>query len=255
MTVYWETVVGLNFLVDLFLLLGTNRLFGSALRPLRCVSAALLGGVYAGICLLPGFAFMGNLFWRMVSLCGVCVIAFGISKRAIKKGFLFIFLTMALGGIVTLLGKGGFWQLALSAAGVFVICLIGFEKNLQGQKKVAVVLRRGDTVIHLTALQDTGNTLKDPVTGESVLVVGEDVAAQLAGLSHEQLISPIETMTQIPGLRLVPFRSVGCSCGMMLAMSMDKVIIDGESCGKLVAFAPQSIGGKGRYQALAGGAL
>lgn len=255
MTVYWEAVVGLNFMVDLFLLLGTNRLFGSALRPLRCVSAALLGGVYAGMCLLPGFAFMGNTFWRMVSLCGVCMIAFGISKRAIKKGFLFIFLTMALGGIVTILGKGGFWQLALSAAGVFVICLIGFEKNLQGQKKVAVVLRKGDTVIHLTALQDTGNTLKDPVTGESILVVGEDVAAQLAGLSHKQLLSPIETMTQIPGLRLVPYRSVGCSCGMMLAMNLDKVLIDGEAAGTLVAFAPQSIGTEGSYQALAGGAM
>ena len=255
MTVYWEVVVGLNFLVDLFLLLGTNALFGSTLRLWRCVGAAIVGGVYAGMCLLPGFSFLGSLLWRMVSLCGICVAAFGISKRAVKKGFLFIFLTMALGGVASLMGKGGFWAIILSAAGVFLVCVVGFEGNLKGQKRVSVVLIKGERVLRLTALQDTGNTLKDPVTGESILVVGEAVARELADLSHEQLLSPIETMTQVSGLRLVPFRSVGCSCGMMLAMNMDKVMIDGETCGTLVAFAPQTIGTEGSYQALAGGAL
>ena len=60
MAVYLDLVMLLNFLVDYLLLLGTNRLSGSPMTPGRCALAAVLGSVYAGACLLPGFRFLGN---------------------------------------------------------------------------------------------------------------------------------------------------------------------------------------------------
>ena len=59
MEVYLDLVMGLNFLVDFLLLLGTNRLSGFPLRASRCALGALLGSVYSGACLLPASGFWG----------------------------------------------------------------------------------------------------------------------------------------------------------------------------------------------------
>ena len=50
MVLYVDLVVLLNFLVDLLLILGTNRLAGYPPGLKRAVPAALLGGAYAGGC-------------------------------------------------------------------------------------------------------------------------------------------------------------------------------------------------------------
>ena len=68
MTVYVDIVILLNFLVDLLLLLGTNRMAGFPLEVGRASAAAVLGGIYGGACLIPGFQFLGNFLWRSVSL-------------------------------------------------------------------------------------------------------------------------------------------------------------------------------------------
>ena len=103
---------------------------------------------------------------------------------------------------------------------------------------------------HLQALVDTGNMLTDPLTGTQVLVLG----AQL-GLEQPQLEDPIAAMQRNPmkGLRLLPYSSVGRHTGLMLALAMDQVRIDGKTAGRIVAFSPQFIGQGEDYQALTGG--
>lgn len=255
MTVYVDVVMGLNFLVDFFLLLGTDRLCGCPTAIGRTVAAAALGGIYGGVCLVPGFGFLGNLWWRFVILLGMCCIAFGWRWSTLRRGALFLFLTMALGGIAQGAYGSGVLGLIGSAAGLFLLCAVGFRGRVSGGQQVPVVLRKGRQVCRLVALRDTGNTLIDPVTGQSVLVVGSEVAWQLLGITRQELQSPLETMVsgKIPGLRLIPYRSVGCSAGMLLAAVMDEVMIDGQPSGTLVAFAPQVIGKMETYQALAGG--
>ena len=77
MAVYLDLVMVLNFLVDFLLFLGTNRLSGFPAEGWRCAGASLLGAVYSGACLLPGFRFLGNLLWRCVSLGLMGILAFG----------------------------------------------------------------------------------------------------------------------------------------------------------------------------------
>ena len=255
MTVYVDVVMALNFLVDLFLLLGTNRLCGCITAKGKVVAAAALGGVYGGACLIPGFSFLGNLLWRIIVWAMMCGIAFGWNHGALRRSAIFLFLTMALGGIAQGVYGSGILGLICSVVVLFLLCAIGFRGRIRGGQHVPVILRRGSVRYQLMALRDTGNTLIDPITGQSVLVAGAEVACQLLGLSLHQLQEPVETMAtvKIPGLRLIPYRSVGCSSGMLLAANMDEVLIDGQPSGKLVAFAPQTIGEAGMYQALAGG--
>lgn len=97
--------------------------------------------------------------------------------------------------------------------------------------------------------------LKDPVTGNAVMVVDRMTADKLLGLTTEQLEDPIGTISRgtYPGLRLIPYTAVGKSAGMLLAMKMDELRINGQLSTQIVAFAPQAIGQGGEYEALLGG--
>lgn len=255
MPVYLDVVMVLNFLVDFLLLLGTNRLCGHPSKPGRAALAAAVGGIYGGCCLLPGFAFLSNTLWRTVSLGAMAMIAFGISISALRRGTVFVLLSMALGGVALGLGGAGFWKLVLSALGVFLLCAAGLRGGVRQDRLVPVELVHKGKRVRLTALRDTGNTLHDPITGKPVLVVGADVAEQLTGLSKSQLQRPAEAVGAIPGLRLIPYRAVGRENGLLLALKISQVRIGRWQGSGLVAFAPEGLCAEGTYQALTGGAV
>jgi stage II sporulation protein GA (sporulation sigma-E factor processing peptidase) len=255
--IYADLVILLNFLVDFFLLAGTNRLAGYGVNWKRSALAAAIGSIYAGACLFPQLSFLGNTLWRLVSLGIMSAVCFGWNFSAFRRGILFSLLSMALGGVALGLNKGGFLGLILSSAALWAMCHFGFRGKAGQAEYVAVEITCRGKTHRLTALRDTGNNLCDPVTGQRVLIVGADVAWDILGLTAAQLQDPIVTMSQggIPGLRLIPYRTVGKPRGMLLAAKVDKVVIDGSMAGNIVAFAPEMFRGERTYQALTGGAL
>lgn len=257
MEVYVDLVALLNFAVDFLLLVGTNRLSGHPPETGRAALAAALGGLYGGLCLIPGFRFLGNFPWRLVVLGAMAVIAFGCRVSALRRGVLFVLLSMALGGAALGIGRGSFGALVCAALGVAVLAGLGMRGRVPGGEMLPVELWYDNRRIRATALRDTGNTLRDPVTGQRVLVAGADVAEKLTGLSRDQLAHPVETLAQspIPGLRLIPYRAVGQPGAMLLAMRCKKVKIGNWEGSLLVAFAPEPLGSGGTYQLLMGGAL
>lgn len=257
MQVYLNLVVLLNFLVNLFLLMGTNRLSGFPLSLRRCILASAVGGIYAGACLLTAFRFLSSILWRFICLASMGAIAFGLGRSALRRSVLFVLLCMAIGGVSLGVGNNSFLTLFLSAVIVFLLCAIGFRGNIAGREYVQIELFYKGRQEKILALHDTGNTLRDPVTGQSVIVVGADVAASLIGLTSQQLSSPVETVASgvIPGLRLIPYRTVGHESGMLAALRMQQVRI-GNWCGSsMVAFAPTGLDSEGTYQALTGGII
>ena len=130
MSVYLDLVVILNFMVDFLLILGANRLCGRPPGLGRAALAAVLGGMYGGACLLPQFNFLGNIFWRVVSLMLMSVVAFGASFSALRRGGVFVLLSMALGGIAMGIGGGGFLGVLLPAVFLFVLCRVGFSGKI-----------------------------------------------------------------------------------------------------------------------------
>lgn len=253
MPVYLDLVVLLNFLVDFLLILGTNRLCGHPPGFLKASLAAVLGGLYGGVCLLPQFYFLGNIFWRLVSLLLMSVLAFGVSINALRRGVVFVLLSMALGGIALGVGGGGFWGVLLPAACILVLCRVGFSGKIGSKNMIPIEFEFNGRTVRCTALQDTGNTLKDPLTGKPVLVVAAEIGQQLTGLTQEQLRNPVESVMLFPGLRLIPYRAVGTNSGFLLAQKFSNVRIGSQKGSSLVAFAPERLSMDGEYQALTGG--
>lgn len=254
MAVYLDLVMLLNFLVDLLLLLGTNRLSGFPLDGKRAVAGAVFGSLYSGACLVPGFYFLGNTLWRLVSFALMASIAFGWSQSALRRSVVFVLLSMALGGIAVGFGQKSFPVLVLSAAGVWILCHVGFGGSM-GQEYVPIVIEHNGRRVDLMALKDTGNTLRDPITGEPVVVLSADAAQILTGLTEKDLANPTQTVVNHPGYRLIPYHAVGQPAGMLLAMRFSDVTVGKKRGSALVAFAPEVIDRSGKFQALTGGAV
>ena len=251
MVIYADGVMLLNFLVDFLLIMGTNRLTGRPVMAARASAGAALGSLYSGVCLLPGYRFLGGGLWRIVSLAAMSGIAFGWNRGSFKRGLFFVLLSMALGGMAIGLGKGRVWTVLICAVGLYLFCAI-FAGQVQKRKYSQMELRYGGKTWKITALQDTGNLLTDPVTGQSVTVVSGSIAREMLGLSEAALSDPVKAVSEAAGLRLIPYRALGRSRGLLPAMMLEDVRLDGEPVGRLVAFSNE-ISGEDGFEALTGG--
>ena len=246
---YFYLTILLNFLVDFLLLMGANRLAGFPHAPLRCALAAGISGMYGGLCLK--YSFLGMFLWHFLSLALISTVAYGISVR---RGVLFILLRLAVCGIAS--GSRGMGLLA-AAAVVGLLCLLGFWGRAYGREYIPVELCYSGKKLRLLALRDTGNMLRDPITGEAVLVVDAQAGQTLLGLTLDQLEDPIGAVASasVPGLRLLPYRSIGSPKGMLAAIRLDNTKIGDFRGSTVVAFAPQKLDSEGIYRALTGGNL
>ena len=252
MQVYVAGVMLINFLVDFLLLEGTNRLAGYPSDRRKLALAAALGAAYSGICLVPEFRFLGNLCWRMTSLGLMGAIAFGWDVGALRRCGVFVLLSLALGGFAMCIGRSDGLGLGLACTGLWCLSRLSFRESAMSREYVPLEIVHAGRSVKLLALGDTANSVRASITGEQALVIAPWAACRLTGLTPEQLRSPLDTMGTLPGLRLLPYRTVAGS-GMMLAMTFETVYIDGKKRRALVAFAPEQIGQNGSYQALTGG--
>ena len=254
MPVYLDLLVLLNFIVDLLLLVATNRLSGHPNGVGRAVLGSLLGGVYGGACVIPGMRFLGGTVWRLVFLGLIGMVAFGFNRYAMRRCVVFVLLSMALGGVAVGLDGGGAYTLILSAGAVCAMCLLGFRGKL-GKQYVPVEIRSRGATVRFTALLDTGNALVDPISGKQVLVVSSRIGSQLTGLGKEILEDPAKVMGELEGGRLIPFHAVGRNGGLLAAKRYEEVRIGGRCGSCLVAFAPNEVGQGQPYEALTGGVI
>lgn len=256
MAYYAGIVMVLNFAVELLLLLGTDRLCGYFTQWGRTVLAAGAGGLYAGACLVSQFSFMSSAVWHIFSLLLMVALAYGVSLSAARRGAVFLLLNMALEGVACGFSAESLWHLLLGAVLILLMCVVGFYRG-QGVQRLPVEIAHEGKLVHLTALRDTGNTLLDPVTGKPVLIISADAAYQLTGLTQGQLRTPLDTMVSstVPGLRLIPYHTIGQNTGFLLAMRMQNIKIANKERSCLVAFAPEGLGREGTYQALTGGII
>lgn len=257
MEVYLDLLMLLNFLVDHLLLMGTNRLSGFPSSGKRTAVAAGLGAMYSGSCLLPEFRFLGSLLWRLVCLGLMAGIAFGWNASTLRRGSVFALLSLALGGLAMSMNRTDIPGLIFCALVIWLLCSFALGNRTDQRDYVPLEIRYGKNKVQLLALRDTGNCLRDPVTGQQVLVISAKAATSLTELTELQLQNPMQTLLQhpLPGLRLIPFRTVGQPGGMLLAMRFEDVKIGHRKQSAIVAFDTGGLGKGEVHQALTGGVI
>ena len=273
-TVYIDAVFVLNLAVNYLLLRAAATLGGAALRRGRLLLGALIGAVYAVAVYLPHCGWLTGLVWKI--LCGAAMVlaAFGCKRSTLRLGAVFGEVALILCGAVygvqflqsgrlhyrgdALFFPVSFFTLLLTAAAVGLACKLLLPKlTFSADSVVPVTVSRGKSSVRLSALRDTGNTLRDPITGESVLTVyWRSVAPLLDGISlrQEDLAVPAALALRLKHLspRLIPFRAVGVASGLLLALPC-KITINGHTKTGLVALSPTPVSERGAYDALTGG--
>lgn len=265
--VYLDSVFALNAAVDYALCLLTARLAGAPLRRGRYLLAACLGGVYGAAVFLPETVWLSSLPVQIAAGGLMTLIAYGKEDNWLRLTLLFWLISCGLAGAVlglslVLRRKGG-GILALSGAALCLALWLAFrsavENGAQG-KLLSVRVCVGGKVVSGVALRDTGNRLRDPISGQPVLILAPGKAGQLlpAVITEIGFQDPTKALEQLqsdaPELRprLLPYRSMGKPFGLLLTIRADWVEVQGiREEGIPVALAPSRLG-EG-YDALWGG--
>lgn len=271
MTVYLDSLILLNFLLDYLLLLLTGRVLGTALPRRRIALAALLGALYAAAVFYPGWPFLTLPVFRLAAGILMVLLAYGSQRHLLRAIILFFALSAAFaGGLygLSLLDLGVTTRhgipiptldlrliLLFAAIAYGLLSLFGRKLALHSPlefREVSIYLEGRKT--RLTALLDTGNTLSDPMTGKPVLVAEATALAPLLppGLN---LHDPAASFAALPPgrFRLLPYRSVGIDGGLLLALRVDRIEVNGKTISTdFVALSPTPVSDGGGYQALLG---
>ena len=221
MVVYWDLAALVNGAADYLLLLSAARLAGRTVPRLRLLGAAAFGAAYAVLRLvLPCSPWL-----TAAAFVGMALLAFHGTGRAFKLGLLTLLLSCALGGGVLLLGAMGVTYLLLSTV------FRGGARH-DGGELLRVRLTRGGKTVTLRLLYDSGNLLTDPLTGESVPVIGQSALRALLPEREEGYIT-------------LSCTTAGGS-GVLRAFYCDSVRVNGRDLGRrLVAVSPDIYGDSG----------
>ena len=279
MVIYLDQVLLLNGILDYLLLVVCGSVTATPLRRGRIALAALLGGGYAMASLLPELKFLGSLFYRLLFAVALCLVAFGPGRGLMRRSIVLLLLAAAFSGIVlvltelvsapaALVGRRVYYPISfsvliLTAGGAFGLMKWGLSRlGHQGGDIASVTVTLGSRQASFTALRDTGNTLRDPLSGCPVLVTDAEILGKLlpeVRLTTEELRRPAELLRRLSLLRpelrprLIPYKTVGVEQGTLLALRPDCVEIGGKREAMLMAISPVPVSDGGGYEALLGG--
>ena len=277
--IYADEAFALNGAVNYLLLLCGARLAGAGIRRGRLILAAGLGAAYAVLALVPSLAFLQTWWMKLWSLAVMTLAAFGWSAVSARAGVLAAAAGACLAGLVLASGQlmgaralllpgGGFYAvsvpgLVLLASGLYMLCRLMLAPRMRQAEILPLTLTLGSGSCRVRALRDTGNTLRDPITNEQILVADLHALRALlpqADVTAQQLAAPADILPQLAArfpqarFRLVPYRSVGMASGLLLAARCT-VTGAGRRVSRLTAFSPTPVSTGGSFDALTGGEL
>ena len=266
--IYIDSLFFLNLLLDYLLLLTAGRLCSLPLVRWRIALGAVWGAVYAVLAVVEGRFFVLPAV-KLASGALAAVIAYGVGRQTLRAVIAFFSVSAGFGGAVYALGRlsgsGGGTRLFVPAAMpvlllAFAVCyaavslVFRHSARRSGRRLRRVRVSLGGREAEFSALCDSGNELTDPLTGRRVLVAELSALGPLfpepCRISGDaaELFSRLSGQT--PGLRLIPCRSIGAECALLVCFTPDCVLLDGERAPFAVAISPNALSPDGEYAAV-----
>ena len=260
MTVYLDVVFLENVLMNYIIVFATGVVLKNECKKWRIFLASLIGAVYTVVMYLNIIPIYSNFFMKLILSVAIIFIAFKPRslKMLVKDSIIFYLVSFVFGGCVFALMYFLQPQMAQIRNGVYVgaypikIALIGgvvaFIVIQISFKIVKTKLSKKDMIydvevavnkksVKVKALLDTGNLLKDPITGFPVIVIEHrcldsiipiqilNNLEKIMGGEIDELISNDEFNKIISRFRMIPFSSLGKQNGLLLGIKADGVNI------------------------------
>lgn len=175
------------------------------------LAAELLGAVMQCIYVLSG--------WKWIALAACPAMAFLAFARGERRSGLFFLSIVSLlfGGTV----EAVITMLPLGASAGIIAAYMMIQAGLtqitrcrrKAEEEMEVQLLQGGVELTVRALVDTGNRLREPVTGRPVSILDAAVAKKLLGSGWEKE----------KGFLLIPYHSIGKEHGWMKGVTIDRM--------------------------------
>lgn len=288
MTVYVDIVLLENICMNYIILFGTAYIIKIKIKHIRIILASLLGAIYAVLSYTEIVPMYTSLPIKIVlSICMV-YIAFTPKKikGLIKELVVFYLVSFALGGCAFALlyivrpqdifiHNGvyiGTYPLKIALLGGivgFIITYIAFKivKSRVSKNEIIykAIINIEEKNIEINVLLDTGNMLKDAISGDAVIVIEKNklkkiVPEEILDNVDKILGGDLESIGDLEyrkKLRFIPFTSVGKQNGMLLGIKADtvKIVTDVEEIINkrvIVGIYEKNFSKSGRYNGLIG---
>ncbi len=234
MVIYGEYLFLQNSIAGLMILMLTGKICGASLSGIRLLAGSILCGIYSFIIFYDGLSWLAAGLLKIAFSVLLIILVFPHLnvRNTIKTVLIFYIISFASGGIV--IGSLYFFNdSGITARGVFYIgqityikivtgmmlawiCIYAFalllkEKLRRGRAEAGLRVTFGKRTAVLKGFVDTGNFLKDPISGRPVCIAKKR--------SIEDLI-PREDQFCI-----IPYISVGNGNGLLSAVKPDKAIL------------------------------
>lgn len=255
MTLYVDIIFLENVFMNSIILLATGIILKDKTKIIRNLISSSIGAVYAIIIYTSHIELYSNIFLKIMLSLVIVYISFKPqnTKSMLKHIIIFYLTSFTFGGVAfallyfirpqdILFQNGvltGTYPIKMILAGGivgFAIVVISF-KNIKGKlnKKdmycnVKLCERENKKVI--TAIIDTGNFLKDPITKIPVIVAEIN---SLDGLFPSEILhnaskiingGDIDLGEYASKIRVIPFKSLGKDNGLLLGIKIDKAYIE-----------------------------
>lgn len=291
MTIYIDVVFFENLIMNSIILIATCIILKLRIIKIRIFFASLIGALYAILSYIISIKIFSNFFIKIIlSIIIVYISFYPKNFKQLWKYLIVFYLTSFIFGGVSffliyvikpqnILIKNGLFlgtytlkTVLLSAFVALGIILVAFRFIKSKISKEDIYKNLNIVIdgkqINVKTMLDTGNTLKDPISGKPVIVVERacmyevcpkeilDNIEKILGGDIEKIPNDIKEK-YISKLRIIPFSSIGKENGMLLGIKPDYIEIINEESKKRIKDVIIGIYGKsltkdGKYKALMG---
>ncbi len=244
-TIYVDVLVIINVYINYGLLLLTALAVRFEAERLRILLASLLGGIYSLIILIPDVSDNVISLSRIPATAVMVLLVFGYGgiKSFLRNCFSFLGINIVFAGVmfavwlwfcpenmyynsgVVYFGIDAFTLVALTAGVYAVLRLLSRlnKSRLPGNFTYSMRIFISGKEFLCRAFYDTGNCLRDPFSGEGVIIVGVDILKDVTDINE---FDNFENRQVETGIRLIPVKSVS-GTKLLPSLRAEKILING----------------------------
>lgn len=289
-TIYIDIIVLENLIMNYIILYATGLISKNKIYYLRIFIASLIGAIYAVTQYISKLNIYSNSIIKLILSVIIVFVAFNPQdvKKMCKQLVLFYLTTFTFGGIATyliyvlkpqnIIIKNGMFVGTYVLKVIFIGAILGtviliiafkFAKNKITKKdmicKIKIKMNGKEKI--LNTMVDTGNMLKEPITGNPVVVVEK---TELYELLPKEILNNTESILggdfekipeeikneYIQKLKMIPFSSLGKQNGMLVGIKPEKLEVINEQTEErnnaIIGIYNKSLTKRGEYNALIG---
>lgn len=291
MTIYIDIIIVENLVMNYIILYATGLISKNKISHLRIIFASIIGAIYAVTEYISKLNIYSNILLKIILSIVIVFIAFYPQnvKKMFKLLVLFYLTTFTFGGVATyliyvlkpqnIIIKNGMYVGTYVLKVIFIGAIVGtiiliiafkFAKNKITKKDMIckVKIKLNGKEIVLDTMVDTGNMLKEPLTGNPVVVVEK---TSLYDLMPKEILNNTELILggdfgkipenikneYISRLKIIPFSSLGKQNGMLIGIKPEKLYVINEQSEEkkdnaIIGIYNKSLTKRGEYNALIG---